>query len=412
MASVYRTKDRAGKPHRAWRFKYRDHTGRWRYGTGWPDKRKTLDHALALEAECRAIRNGEKPVPPSWLRERNRPIAEVIAAYLAWGKAQGGRRGHGWSKDHAEKRKIGLQYWTRELGLKTLADIDLAAVESKARELLGSGLTGKTVSGYVESLKALCTWAARRKLLQGNPLAGMRGFNLTPKCPHRALTDGEVQRLLQVAPPARSLLYRTALATGYRAGELRALRVRYLDVFGPFLNLPGEYTNNRRDARQPIARELADELQAVAKGKAPDSPLLGMPHKETANENLQRDCAKAGIRRVTNEGKATFHSFRVNYINAVVESGSDLKTIMTLARHGSAQMSMEVYAKPKPERLRAAARAVADRLEEVISADTCCAYVAREVGAETTRPVSPEPVGAYGPQELASPRGFEPRSPD
>ena len=95
MASVHRIRDRKGKQLRAWRFKYRDHSGRWRYGTGWPDKRKTLDHALALEAECRAIRKGEKAVPPSWLRERNRPIADVVAEYLEWGRAQGDLRTRG-----------------------------------------------------------------------------------------------------------------------------------------------------------------------------------------------------------------------------------------------------------------------------------------------------------------------------
>jgi len=126
--------------------------------------------------------------------------------------------------------------------------------------------------------------------------------------------------------------------------------------------------------------------------------LLRMPRKETANENYQRDCAKAGIRRVTSEGKATFHSFRVNYINAVVESGSDLKTIMTLARHGSAQMSMEVYAKPEPERLRSAAEAVSRGVQGAIDAASCCASVAQAVGSETTKPASSEPVGACEPK--------------
>jgi len=251
--------------------------------------------------------------------------------------------------------------------------VELDTVESVSRKLLGSGLTGKTVNGYVESLKALCIWAVKRKYLRENPLAGMRKFDVTPKCPHRALTDDKVRRLLRATSPARSLLYRTALATGYRAGELRALCARDLDVFGPSLNLSGEYTKNRRDACQPISQDLADELHEWSKDRGAGEPLLRMPRKETTNENFQRDCAKAGIRRITDDGKATFHSFRVNYINAVVESGCDLKTIMTLARHGSAQMSMEVYAKPKPERLRAAVDAVAAKLAEAHARDACCA---------------------------------------
>jgi integrase len=51
----------------------------------------------------------------------------------------------------------------------------------------------------------------------------------------------------------------------------------------------------------------------------------------------------------------TFHSFRVNYINGVVKSGADLKTIMALARHSSATMSMSTYAKTDAQRLRTVA---------------------------------------------------------
>jgi len=112
------------------------------------------------------------------------------------------------------------------------------------------------------------------------------------------------------------------------------------------------------------------------------------------SENFRRDCAKAGIKRITREGKATFHSFRVNFINAVVESGSDLKTIMTLARHGSAQMSLETYAKPNPKRLRAAVEAVSKRIKEAVEVSPCCAYVAQAVAGSKDHPAtSNEPKG-------------------
>jgi hypothetical protein len=123
--------------------------------------------------------------------------------------------------------------------------------------------------------------------------------------------------------------------------------------------------------------QLCDELMKASEGKKPETPLLGMPRKETVNENFKRDCAKAAIQRKTRDGKLRFPSFRVNYINSVVESGTDLKTIMTLARHGSAQMSMETYAKPKPDRLRAAAESANSRLEEILGDETYCTDTAR-----------------------------------
>ncbi len=133
-----------------------------------------------------------------------------------------------------------------------------------------------------------------------------------------------------------------------------------------------------------------------------------MPQAETVSENFKRDLAKARIRRETDEGKATFRSLRVNYINAVVESGSDLKTIMTLARHGSAQMSMETYAKPKPERLRAAVEAVAEGVERAIAEKSCSAFVPQAVGAEGVDPASPMTGEDCPVKEVATPTGFEP----
>ena len=412
MASVYRTKKRNGKFHRLWRFKFRDHTGKWRAGTGWPDKQKTLEHAQTLEAEHRAIRKGEKELPPSWLRERNRPIEDVIKEYMEWGRATGGLKGHGWSKDHAEKRAISLRFWVSELQLRALADIDLGKVEARSRKLLSGGLTGKTVAGYVEGLKALCTWAVKHGFLKSNPLQAMSRFDVTPKCPHRAFTEDELRRLLEAAPPERRLIYKVALCTGYRAGELRALKVKSLDVFGPSLRLGGDFTKNRRDAEQPIQRELAAELQETAKTKGPDMPLLAMPTKATANENFRRDLKKARIKHITDAGKATFHSFRKNYINSVVSSGSDLKTIMTLARHGSAQMSMETYAKAKPERLRAATEAVSEELERAIAAKPCHTFVKQAVGAESQKPGNAVETAVSGPNGMVALRGFEPRSSD
>ena len=151
---------------------------------------------------------------------------------------------------------------------------------------------------------------------------------------------------------------------------------------------------------------LAEDLREAAEGKGPEEPLLHVPSPWSVSSNFRRDCAKARIIRGKKEGKATFHSLRVNYINSVVESGSDLKTIMTLARHGSAQMSMEVYAKAKTEHLRDAAEAASERLERAISAESCHTCVKQAVGAETEVPTD-EGLEVFSAQNsLVAPRGF------
>ena len=63
------------------------------------------------------------------------------------------------------------------------------------------------------------------------------------------------------------------------------------------------------------------------------------------------------------------------YVDAVVRSGADLKTIMELARHSTASLSMNVYASVDPVRKRDAAQAAAKHLEEEIFSVPCCTYV-------------------------------------
>ncbi len=155
MASVYKTKGRDGKKHPVWRFKFRDCTGHWRYGTGWPDRKKTLEHALTLEAEHRAIRKGEKEACPSWLKARNRPVGEVIEENLAWGRAQGGRGRRPWDSKNAYYKERYFGWWVGELGLTILADIALARVEKVVRKLLEK-LSPKSVALKVEALRCLC----------------------------------------------------------------------------------------------------------------------------------------------------------------------------------------------------------------------------------------------------------------
>jgi integrase len=377
--------------HEAWRFKYRDAQNRIKKGTGWSDKQTTLDHARTLEAEARALRKGEKAAPPAWLQNRNKPIAEVIAEYLEWGNAKGGRNGEGWSGVHAGNVRRNLAWWVERLSLYTLADVDLAKVEGALRDLRQHGrdpkhrrkngqdpkrkLSAKTAVDYGQAIAALCTWSVTRNYLGASPLASLELCKGESEHPNRRLTDEEIGRLLTLASPKHALWYRVALATGYRQNELRSLKVRNLDPFGPSLPLAKKFTKNRKDARQPVTRELAAELEALAKGREKDAPLLEIPSKSVMGELVKADFTVAGIKPFVKnekgvEEKATFHSFRVNFINAVIESGADLRTVLDLSRHSSASLSLETYGKGSQARQATGAEAAAAAIRQAVAVAT------------------------------------------
>ena len=66
-----------------------------------------------------------------------------------------------------------------------------------------------------------------------------------PTRERRALSSEELDRLCDVAPPYRAIVYLTAAATGFRRGELRSLRPQDLDVGGKTLRLRASGAKNR-----------------------------------------------------------------------------------------------------------------------------------------------------------------------
>ncbi|MEW6358501.1 MAG: site-specific integrase [Planctomycetota bacterium] len=374
MAGI-RQKPQANGKFVAW---YIDAAGKQRFVTGTRSKAETLRMAERIEDEQRQIRLGYRPAPKSAEKHRNRPFAEVAGEYLAWGEAQGGKSGMSWSKGHLRMRQSRLGWWRAQLGLQTLADLDgiLPRVEKALRELHESGRAGKTIENYSESLKALCLWCVARGYLQEDPLKSLEPYDKTPQSMRRALTVDEIKRLLDVASPCRALTYETALTSGLRAGELRALSVNDLDTELCGLHLNPRWTKNRKPGFQPIPADLVRRLAAsAAQGEAQalydkwrtgaydkaENPLLYVPRN--AGQMLDEDLAEAGIPKRTIQGKIDFHSLRVSFVTLVSESGATVKETQSLARHATPQMTMNVYAKVREDRLSQ----VAERVGKVVN---------------------------------------------
>jgi len=224
----------------------------------------------------------------------------------------------------------------------------------------------------------------------------------------RRLTDEETAALLKAAPDRHRIWYETALGTGFRLNELLRLRVRDLDLFGPSLFLAADFSEDRKEHRQPVTRELANKLRTVTTAQGPEKPLLGIPKWGDPASYINADYVKAGVKLVTPEGKATWHSLGKAFVNAAVRSGGDLKTIMTLARRSSAQLSMETYASADPVRLREATAAAGRHVQEAISKAACCTGVARKVVGDEGAAISASATSRLPQLKMVGATGLEP----
>jgi len=64
----------------------------------------------------------------------------------------------------------------------------------------------------------------------------------------------------------------------------------------------------------------------------------------------RRSSRAAGIKYKTAAGYFDFHALRASYLTALVNSGADLKTVQTLARHSTITLTMGRYAKTDKDR--------------------------------------------------------------
>lgn len=77
----------------------------------------------------------------------------------------------------------------------------------------------------------------------------------------------------------RALLYRLALETGLRAGELRSLRRRSFDFNRLTVSVDAENTKNRTQAELPLRQETAVMLQDYLAGKLPQTEAFHVTDK-------------------------------------------------------------------------------------------------------------------------------------
>lgn len=376
MAHLFRTQDKDGKLHPKWRFQYTDWRGKRHTKTGTSSRKETEKLAQRIDAYHEEIRRGFRPAPKLADEAAQRPFATLVNEYLAWGNSQGGRRGRAWSKGHSRMQRARLKWWEEQLHPKSLSSLEkcLPHVEKALRGQQERGTSGKTINDYAATLHSFCNWCIDRDYMENDPLKKLKRFDSTPKEVRRAMTAEEIMRLLEVAPEYRRILYETAFCSGLRAKELKSLTIHDLDLRRSGLCLHAEWTKNRVGGFQPLPSVVLHHLaefaatgqakavyrrQFIRAGSKADhlgEPLLYVPTHPS--RTLRTDLQAAGIPIRTEEGKIDFHALRVAFVSFVVETGTDLKTAQSLARHTNPELTMNVYARVRGTRLSEVAEAV------------------------------------------------------
>jgi integrase len=199
-------------------------------------------------------------------------------------------------------------------------------------------------------MQKLLAAARERPLRDASTNTGGRRPDGTPKTAVRHWTAelrAEVQDRYRLLGRERALLYKTAVLTGLRQGELAALRVAYLNLDRkpfPALELPGEFTKNGDDARVLLVPALAEELRRwiADTGKKPMDPLFTVSDK--ANKIFRRDLRAAGIPYRDDLGRyADFHALRHSANTMLGVAGIPPKLRQLFMRHSDIRLTTATY---------------------------------------------------------------------
>lgn len=260
------------------------------------------------------------------------------------------------------------------------SDIVASTVQNYlARRRSGEGAIGiQTSNYYLQGLQQFARWMIRDRRATDNPVSHLHGGNarLDRRHERRALSNDELLVLLEVvhrsAPrrrisgPDRAMLYRMAVETGLRVGELRSLTRSSFDLEAvlPTVTVAAAYSKHRRQDIQPLRREFADQLRPWLDRRPAVGPVFGVP--ASAAGILRADMAAARDawvlqaatdeerqRRLTNgnflmyrdsAGRyADFHALRHTFITNLTRGNVNPRLAQSLARHSTITLTMDRY---------------------------------------------------------------------
>ena len=335
------------------------------FKTTYKDSKGTKREAAKWYIEFRDHNETSRRIPAFTSKAASEEFGRNVVKLVAYHKATGGQT------DPA------LVRWLTELPQRTrqklvsigLLDAERVAVSKPLEDhlqdfsaaLRAKGCSSKhveLVTGRTRRVIKGCKFRFHSDISASKVMAYLDELNVKTDRRHdrRALTVDELRRLLDAAHegpelygmtgPERAMLYRLAVETGLRAGELRSLtRASFdLDDDAPSVKVAAAYSKRRREDTLPLRPELAEALRAFMATLAPAVPAFKVPQSYDTADMLRADLEEAGITYRDGAGQVVdFHSLRHTFISNLAAGGVHPKTAQALARHSTITLTMDRY---------------------------------------------------------------------
>jgi integrase/recombinase XerD len=329
--------DRGSK---TWRFRFRDDRGVWRSHGGLVSKRLADDAHTKLKERWRMIKAGIlEPATESAKELRAKPINDLIESYAAHKLKEGA------TAKSCETMRLRLKVVMALGKIKTLGDINtttaVAALDAYKEE---RGAAERTVKGALTFIRMML----KHYKISPDPTADVN-LPKTTKLVHdrRAATGQEIAMLRGAArragsskggwkPWDREALIVLTVATGMRRGDMIGMTVAdiVLDGCEPRVIGRAASSKNREPFVQPLDTETAAWLRAWVGTRSKTALLFpALTAKSNTWAIIRRCCEAAGVPYKLDGKYLDFHALRHTYITGLGRNGTDVRTVMDLARH-------------------------------------------------------------------------------
>jgi len=375
MGSIFRRADiKNGARSKSAKYfiKYKDETGRWRREAAYTDRAASEQLLSQRERDVARRMTG---LLDQYADSRKKSLLQHLVDFEKHLRARGN------TTDYVQQTRNRLHHCFAGMKARHFDELKADTAEQFLLKLVEEkGVSPKTRNDYLACVQEFARWAVQSKRWSVDPFSSITRLrqDTRAKAPRRALTEGELLRLIHATENRswqeyarthrkvtegtlerlhrvgrdRAILYQFAALTGLRRNEIKTLRWRNLSLHTSpsTVTVEGRYAKSRRTAEVPLQNELAEQLRrwrlALTKEQRrdlrPDDRVFHVPRHLV--DQLRKDLKFAKIPHVSANGeRVDFHSLRHTTATLLTRAGVSPRLAQAVLRHSDLSMTMKTY---------------------------------------------------------------------
>lgn len=330
MATLTRRKDRKGRD-RYYVLTWSDAAGNHREIIGTVGVMREGDAQTILRAKQVELKTGRKILNSSF--GHGITFSQCAEDYLKWHCGE-------YPDSHYRIAQIVHDHLTPAFEFTQIGAITLEQAEEfkRTRRRVAKA---HTVTKELRTLKAVLNWAVGRKMLDANPIEGVKGPRILDAKPHFFYEPADMLALYEACrkqvnagygpqpDPLHAAIWRFYANTGARRGEGMHLKKRWIGRDGIKLISTGEERTKSGDWREVPKTEGAAEALDRLKHAVDGEYVLPRVTLPSLSRAFVKDARRAGL-------GGSLHALRHTYISILMrDTQTPVRTIQLYAGHAS-----------------------------------------------------------------------------